>query len=160
MGQELLGLYFIVCFNKIEHFIRDSACNYVRNVAQWEHYTSTRALELICPAPHHQPHQSHLMGVIVIISLVISGPSMEISSRLQQVDSYWPFWSLLMWLLKWVFVLLNTTGHYQTSLTSLVWDVGPGTTIWILQPQTISCLACLLWKWNLILVDKMITLFN
>ena len=54
MRQELLELYFIVCFNKIEHFIRDSACNYVRNVAQWEHYTSTRALELICPAPHHQ----------------------------------------------------------------------------------------------------------
>ena len=124
MGQELLGLYFIVCFNKIEHFIRDSACNYVRNAAQWEHYTSTRALELICPAPHHWPHQSHLMDVIVIISLVISGLSMEISSRLQQVDSYWPFWSLLMWLLKWVFVLLNTTGHYQTSLTSPVWDVG------------------------------------
>ena len=146
MGQELLELYFIVCFNKIEHFIRDSACNYVRNVAQWEHYASTRALELICPAPHHQPHQSHLMGVIVIISLVISGPSMEISSRLQQVDSYWPFWSLLMWLLKWVFVLLNTTGHLPdiTDFSCLGCWI---TTIWILQPQTLSCLACLLLKW-------------
>ena len=159
MRQELLGLYFIVCFNKIEHFIRDSACNYVRNVAQWEHYTSTRALELICPAPHHQPHQSHLMGVIVIISLVISGLSMEISSRLQQVDSYWPFWSLLMWLLKWVFVLLNTTGHYQTSLTSPVWDQLDNHNLNI-TTQTLSCSACLLWKWILILVDKMITLFN
>ena len=49
--------YFIVCFNKFEHFIRVPACNYVRNVLHSGNITpttaNTRAQKLICS--YHLP---------------------------------------------------------------------------------------------------------
>ena len=45
--QEMVGKYFIVCFNKIEHFITGAACNYVRNAAR-------RGAWLV-PPPHTCP---------------------------------------------------------------------------------------------------------
>ena len=158
--QELLGLYFIVCFNKIEHFIRDSACNYVRNVAQWEHYTSTRALELICPAHHHQaasPEPSYgcncnyqpchlrsehgnkfqittgwqLLTLLIFVNVAVK---MSFCSP----KYHWPLPDITD------FSCLGSVDNHNLNITT----------------QTLSCSACLLWKWILILVDKMITLFN
>ena len=158
MRQELLELYFIVCFNKIEHFIRDSACNYVRNVAQWEHYTSTRALELICPAPHHQLTRASY-------GCNCNYQPCHLRSKHGNKFQITTGWQLLT-LLIFVNVAVKMSfcsPKYHWPLPDITDFSCLGcwiTTIWILQLQTISCLACLLWKWNLILVDKMITLFN
>ena len=72
----------IVCFNKFEHFIRDPACNYVRNVLHSGNITpttaNTRAQKLICSyrlRSNQERSVGHTMVVILIINLVIRCPT-------------------------------------------------------------------------------------
>ena len=73
----------IVCFNKFEDFIRDPACNYVRNVLHSGNITpttaNTRAQKLICSyhlrSNRVVPSVGHTMVVILIINLVIRCPT-------------------------------------------------------------------------------------